>query len=772
MKLHAASIAFLAGPLLAAPSEVQSPIRALSEPAALLRGVGVQPGLSPGEFLISGGDFSAEVGPAGLEFTPILGARSSTTHSLSLSLAGMRRGAAALSAGVLPSGVEADGLNLSRQLGQGLEERFEASEEGVEFSYLFPTRPAGQGDLVVRLALDTSLGQPVESANGGLEFLLPDIGGVRIGAVTGIDALGQQVAGHLRYQAGVLELSLPSDFVDQATYPLLLDPLVGSVFLVSGDSIFATLEDTRPDLAYDATTDQYLIAWQRAISATESRIYARRFSGSGGAVAGIFQLSSTGGANQASINPAVANVNRPNRFVVVWEESEPFLTTSTSTSIQMQHLDANFSTVGFPLIVAANLVSGADRLTAPDVGAEGVDNDPGVLADFVVVWDDNVGNRLAYRHYGFDQGGVLDSSDPITSLVSDNPATLTSYGEPSIARASGVYNRSVVAATRFNALGTSGIRGWVMDLSGLVQGSSFALPSNSAGDARNPDIDGFDRQWVCAWEQDDADGYVGISAATVSLSPPTGPATVGPATVIASGSLLNTRDRPAVGYSFGKSWIAWRSGTFLGTPSVQLKGFDSATCTSCEGAFTLTTSNGTTDVWAAVATPTSGGAYYLDTGCAAFSFGDSSGSADLSAQMLQNNAQQGSYTNLGGGCGNAGTVGFNGAPSIGSSWWYTYLTGLPVTTLAAFYNISTLNPSLAIPCGACLWMPFEISGSSIVQFEPSGGTASAVAVIPCKPNLVGAQVTVQWTTFNPLTSPCPTFPSLSISDRWRVTIGQ
>lgn len=742
-------------------------IRALQQPSSLRSGLGVQPGAEAGSHLITGPDYSALIGSRGLEFTPILGSRAPTTQQLGLSFAGVSRGAAAVPVGAERGPLHLDGMRAERSVGAGIVERFDIREAGVELSYLFPSRPLGAGDLAVTLALDSTFLEPRTTADGALEFFLDGVGGVRIGAVTGIDANGHQVAGKLRFEAGHLELSLPGDFVDGAAYPLVLDPLVGSVFPVSSDSGFATLEDTRPDLAYDVTSDLYLIVWERTFSATDSRIFARRFSSSGAAFGGIFQLSSS---IKSCRNPAVANVDRADSFVVVWQCTENVLG-SVYTEIQMILLEADFQAAGSAQSVANALTQDPERLNSPDVCGEGVVADSGLLADFVVVWDDDVDGRIGYRHYGFDGNGALVSTDSIKTLVSDT--VLTKYGEPSIAKASGAFNRAVVVATAFNNFAPSSIRGWVMNLNGSVQGNGFTVSSSLAGDARNPDIDGFDRQWVCAWEQDDANGNSGVNATTISLPNPTGTATVATATVIASPVVLSSRDRPAVGFTFGKSWIGWRSTNFLGTPSIQLRGYDSTTCTSCEGPFTLTTSNGAEALWVAVATTTSGGAYSFDKACVAFSFTDSTGSDDLSAQFLANNAQLGTTENLGGGCGNAGTVNFTGAPSIGSSWWYNSINNLPPTTLAAFYNFSTANPGLAAPCGPCVWMPFEISGSAPIQFESGNLVAYSPAfTIPCNASLVGAQVTVQWTTLNPVASPCSAVPGFSVSDRWRATIGQ
>jgi hypothetical protein len=774
--MHTALLALSLLPAAApAPAgELPSSIRAISERASLHAGVSVQPTERAGEFLVHGPRYSAALGAAGLEFTPHLGRRAPATQTLGLSFQGARRGATSLAAGALPSAYSAAAQALTRSIAPGISESWTASEAGLELSYRFDEKPAGQGDLVVELDLETTFGAPRRASASGLEFALEGVGGLSIGAVTGIDADGDRIAGRLQLIGDRLELSLPESFVESADYPLVLDPLVGNVFTVAGDTIFVSNDDSRPDAAYDASSDQYLLSWQRAISATESRIYARRVSGGGAFTSGVVQLS-TASSNRQATNPAVANVNRDNKWVVAWQQREPNLFTPSGAVHEIRYvtLDSNFVVFATPSVVIS---SGTAPQIDPDVVGEGIENDAGLNADFCVVWHDTANDRIALRHFYWNSLGVFVDSDPIQALFSDNPLTLNSFSQPAVARTTGVFGQALVVAKRTTLLSTnSTLSGRVFNVDGTISGPNFTVFSASGVSVNAPDVDGYDRQWVCAFEDLLSSGVQNIRAVPVSYNFSTASASVGTPVTVASGSLLLLPSAPGVGFSQGKTWIGWRSDALLGgSDALLIKGFDSATCTACEGSFTLDLSDGSGDDWIAIATPTSGGAYYDDSGLAVWSaLSPSNSTHDISAQLLENNAQGGSYQNLGGGCGNAGTLGFNGAPSIGSSWWYTFLTNLPPTTLAAFYNITTADPNLAVPCGACLWLPFEVSGASLVQFDPQlGGTASAVAVIPCKPSLVGAQVTVQWTTFNPATSPCPVYPNLSITDRWRVTIGQ
>ena len=756
-----------------AHAELESPIQALTASQSLRSGVGVQPGSEPGSHLITGPEYSAVVDHRGLELTPILGRRAPTTQHLRLSFRGIQRGSLALPVGADQGPLDLEGTHLERSLGLGIVERFDASEAGVELSYLFPERPAGSGDLVVALGLESTFSNPRPTPAGGLEFLLEGVGGVSIGAVTGIDADGDRAAGSLEFSQGELLLRLPGSFVDSADYPLVLDPLVGSSLSVAPDSFIGSTDDLRPDAAFDASTDQYLIVWEREISATESRIFGRRISSGGTFNNSVGQLSVVGGLNRTSRNPAVCNVNRNNKFVVVWEMSENALFGGTSSSIQMLTLDANYGPViQIPSAVFAS--TGGTQLS-PDVCGEGIDAGAGVFGDFLVVWDDNANGRIAYRHYGFDNGGALDSSDPVTTLVNDSSAVGFFHSDPSIARASGFFGKTLVAFRRSGPLGAdSSIRAQPLNIAGSVAGPSVVLNQPAIGSVSRPDLDGFESRYVAAWEFNDGSGNISIRGMPIFLDLSSGTTAPGSLAQFTSTSAFSDTTKPAVGFSFGKTWIGFRSSSVLtSSSSLNLRGFDSNTCVACEGSFVLGSGASSSDEWIAVATPTSGGSFTDDRGLAIWSAPDSSSTLDVNCQFLANNAQGGSYTNLGGGCGTTGTLNFSGAPSIGTSWWFSSLTNLPFTTLAAFYNLTTANSSLAIPCGACLWMPFEISGVSQVQFDQQlGGTASFASLIPCNPNLVGANLIVQWTVVNPLASPCPGFPTLSISDRWRMTIGQ
>ena len=108
-------------------------------------------------------------------------------------------------------------------------ERLLPRAKGLEQTWTFAERPAGDGDLVVRVAAT------------GAEFVGPDARGLtfrdlRTGAVwtyghgTWIDAGGRRTAVPARWAGGAIELRVPAAVVHTSTYPAVLDPVVSEAF--------------------------------------------------------------------------------------------------------------------------------------------------------------------------------------------------------------------------------------------------------------------------------------------------------------------------------------------------------------------------------------------------------------------------------------------------------------------------------------------------------------------------------------------------------------
>jgi hypothetical protein len=307
-------------------------------------------------------------------------------------------------------------------------ERFEARADGLEHSFVFAARPAGAGDLVVRLRVETELLADAGRDLHQLELFEPGFGKVTIGAVTGVDAHGLRAPGSMNYDGRHLELVLPARFVETAAYPMVLDPLIGSGLLVANPAD----NDRLPDCAYDLSTDRYLIVWERFFSTTNIVVRGRLLQVNGTFTGpGFIAITDQGGLNES--NPKVANLNTNNAFVVVWTEGAA----GAQRDIACRQVGAD-ATLGPILVVATG---GSDQVD-PDVGGEAT-----LLSnDVIIVFRDATAGILELRQVDFDPAtgrAVLGRQ----MLVAAVPA------RPSVAC------RSARAAARVASTSSAGIRG-------------------------------------------------------------------------------------------------------------------------------------------------------------------------------------------------------------------------------------------------------------------------------------------------------------------------
>lgn len=183
-------------------------------------------------------------------------------------------------------------------------EVYDVRPQGMEQSFVFHELPAGEGDLVVDLRLDTVLPLLAEAPDR-LEFG-GDHGGVTIAGVVGIDAAGDRVPGRLSFADGVLSLRLPAAFVQTAALPLVLDPLLAPVTRTS-----LGLGVRGWDAAHDLSTGTTLFAWFESVSSNNYTLKGW-FEPGGPVVIRATALLGT--------HASVANIASRDAFVVAWSE--------------------------------------------------------------------------------------------------------------------------------------------------------------------------------------------------------------------------------------------------------------------------------------------------------------------------------------------------------------------------------------------------------------------------------------------------------------------
>ena len=225
-----------------------------------------------------------------------------------------RRGARRLLRDAKPSRVEDQG-GLAQDRG-ALVERLKNSAAGVEQSWAFAAKPAGAGDLVVRVRVT---GQRYAGATaGGLHFANTDGGvGVRYGHATFVDRAGKRTPVPARFEAGQIVLRVPAAVIEAAAYPAVLDPVIsaerGMDQPVQGPAWAA---QQSPAVAFDGTN--YLVVWYdlRDTKTNSWDIYGARVSALGVVLdkTGI-AISTASGHQQV---PRVAY--QSGTFLVVWQD--------------------------------------------------------------------------------------------------------------------------------------------------------------------------------------------------------------------------------------------------------------------------------------------------------------------------------------------------------------------------------------------------------------------------------------------------------------------
>ncbi|MEM7308269.1 MAG: hypothetical protein AAF682_16435 [Planctomycetota bacterium] len=352
--------ALLAGPLLGQGHELVPLASAPDRGLAGLHHV-------DGELWAGGDAYKARLDERGVDVTAMLGREAERSLPLRLELAGFRRGDGALiDAGPGAAPELAGDLRAERERLE-VRERYDVGSEGIELSYVFDRIPAGAGDLAVRLDVATDLGLPAPGEYaGGLRFVAPNGGGLEIGAVLGIDAAGQQAAGSLIFDGAALELRLPGDFVATAEAPLIVDPVISSIF-----DLTAGVDHRDPALSYDETTGYYLCAWRRWYALDDGDIWAQRLDEDGAPVG--FTLFLEPSIPDSSDLPAIGNAADTDQFFVVWQEDA----TTQGLNIYGRSVRASDGFVSKRVTVAASF----DDDERPDVSNSTFDN------RVLVVWE-------------------------------------------------------------------------------------------------------------------------------------------------------------------------------------------------------------------------------------------------------------------------------------------------------------------------------------------------------------------------------------------------
>ena len=717
-------------------AQAPNPELAPAASAAASAGTGVHP--RGDHVLATGPGYTARVDAAGFTFTPLLGQKAPQAMPLATRLCAVQRGDEVVFAPVgdapLPA---AQGQQVVCRHGD-LTEVYDVRHDGIEQRFVLARRPAGAGDLVVRLELTTERPCVATDPRTGLRFEVEGLGGVTIGGVSGVDANGHAVAGTIHRDGAFVDYVLPARFVDEAAYPLVIDPLFASAFGVGNAP---TGVDEAPDVAYDADQLCWLVVWRVLVSATVAEVRAQRVQFNGALLGGQILVES---AAMTDVPPRVVNLRASNRFLVVCKRQVVevvFLIDQLAGYV----VDPANGAVG-----AGEALVGGFAGSGPTAFALGGDSRLGSFgigddALLLFTLPDGAGSYAVHAWRAqVGASSVATVGSPILLDLQGLPP-----GSLAVTRHSGSSGNWLVAWGRgfFAAPPYASFVGCSIDGFGSVCTPVTVFATGSVDSATVATRDG--ASFAFAWRD--------ANTQRVWVRPVTRNGTCGSATLqvgpaIEASATPGFGSQPSLDFATDRYVLAWRHTSLLTPTHVRVKSLLPDTCVGCSSEHMVEPGGGTQNR-PVVAAWWSGAVGQQDTALVVWEVGGA-----IRARRYEA-LGSGSATNLGGSCGAAGsTVGYTGLPVLGDGTFALTIASPNAPPLAAVVGLSNLS----IPCGPCVLVP----NTDIVMAGPGPHPIP----IPCDTSWLGLQFWSQWLLLAP--GGCAILPDFALSVAQRFTVGE
>ena len=704
------------------------PVRAQPEAQSLHQAVGLAPD-GQGGFRAVALAYKASLSASGVEFTPMLGELAPHNLPLQLVTRSVQRGGTLLhrAVPVMPSMHE---LRVVYQRG-ACTETYDVTPRGLKQSFVFDAPVGGDGDLVVRCDWTSELA-PTQRGAGAVDFVWPEIGGVRVDSVVGIDAAGRRCDGEVRLAGGALEFVLPDAFVDAATFPLVLDPLIGSPFAVS------VANTQQSDVAYMpvAVSGESLFVFQSRASTVDYDVVAQRRNSAGSLVGGLVVID-----NSALVTrrPRVAGVAANGRWLVVWQSATSIF---GPYDIRCCAVDAGTGAVS----AFVNITTTAGNEYDPAVGGDRVTTDD----EAIVTWCTDTEVLACQVTLA---AGTAPFVFDLTTI-----ATGSAPRQPAIAKVADPTGRTLIV---WEDLGQ--IVGQYTSINLTLYGGNTLLSGATTGNAR-PSCDGGADSFLVCWDRPEGPGsaFRDVICAQVSGSTSGITLTV-PGIPVASpaGSDEYEPDVALLGARYGVVFTRKTASITDKVKAVTVNP-DCTTCGAVESNFGSTVlRHGSPRISAFFAAGSGSDA-------ALIAYTESSPNPPFTSTIVgQRYELSGSGitpTNLLGGCALGGTnTTTGGAFVIGNPNFAFRVTGADPAALL-FLNLGL--PSGGLLCGGCTYT----NPIALELKTNSAGTATSVFALPCDPALVNFQMESQWLSFGTAFTPCPLLGGVSASNRLLFTL--
>ncbi|MEM9803063.1 MAG: hypothetical protein AAGA20_22265 [Planctomycetota bacterium] len=349
-----------------------------------------------GQIWALGADWKASFGPEGVLYVPITGSASIPTRPVRFQLSGATLAGRALDA-TAPTRTHREGQSVRMERG-AFDEVWHLAPNEIEQTFVLHELPE-RGELVLSVDVETERsGRAVDRA---LRLESPG-GAVRYGAAIAIDGAGRRVDVERVPTATGFELRVDAAFVEGASLPLVVDPIVSNTFTVAA----ANRPQRHPDAAYgrahagSGNQSSYTVVWEELAGGLDVDILSVEVDESGAVIPG------TQGIVDASTficqRPKVAYHRGEEMWMVVYERS---VTDGATWHVSNRRRRLN-SNGHFQQGNVTGVSSGDGR--NPDVaGFDGGENVTGQA--FTIVWeDDRNGSWDIYYRRLAPAGGIIN----------------------------------------------------------------------------------------------------------------------------------------------------------------------------------------------------------------------------------------------------------------------------------------------------------------------------------------------------------------------------
>ena len=260
-------------------------------------------------------------------------------------------------------------------LSPGVVEAYELRSDGVEQTFTIASRPKTGGDLVVEGRIATSL-SPVNPVTipTHAELLFADRAGnqiIRYGKAFAVDARGRCTEVLTSLVAQTVRLTVPGDWLAQATYPVIIDPLTARVPIAFNNNAAANFTAIRREEV--SGTYNTMIAVQRNVSGGDNDVYEYLASDD---LSLAFMVFADVNSNESALTPDVAAASG---FWVICYANH----TATTDDVRLHR--SVFSALGFDGTVSKVVSTNGYHYSFPRIGGAAATNPYPQASDVMIV---------------------------------------------------------------------------------------------------------------------------------------------------------------------------------------------------------------------------------------------------------------------------------------------------------------------------------------------------------------------------------------------------